>query len=246
MALLKQWTLALLQGLLGFETYLQLFARFKIRTLHADPRERDFLAFLRSIPEDAFVLDVGANLGVMTAHLSRRLRRGAVVAFEPVPENLAVLRRVIAERRLDNVRVEACALGDRDGTAEMVMPVERGARRHGLSHVVHPTIAERNEGRRLTVAMRRLDGFTFSSRVAAIKLDVENFERFVLEGALATLRRDRPALYVELWPNENRKRCLEILAGLGYRAFVCESGRETPYDPERHARQNFIFRSAGS
>ncbi len=191
---------------------------------------------MQAIPEDGLVLDIGANLGVMTVHLSRHVRRGRVVAFEPMSENLAVLRRVIGRYGLANVQVEACALGDREGAAEMVLPVEHGARRHGLSHVVHDSIGERNEGLRRSVPMRRLDdfGFAMAPGPAAIKIDVENFEWFVLEGGLATLRAHRPMLYVELWENENRTRCLELLTGLGYEASVCEDGR------------NFIFRSVGS
>src|SRR6187399_475644 len=133
----KELTLSLLQRLLGFENYLELFGRYKVRTLRLDPRERDFFTFLALLPESGLVLDVGANLGVMTVHLSRHVHRGEVIAFEPMPSNLAVLRRVVERYRLNNVRVEECALGDHDGEALMVMPVEFGARRHGLSHVVH-------------------------------------------------------------------------------------------------------------
>lgn len=244
--MLKEITIGLLQRLLGFETYLFRFAQFKIRTLRGDAREKDFFVFLRTLPDDGVVLDVGANIGVMAFHLSRHVRRGEVVAFEPVPHNVAVLHRVIERYGLGNVRVEACALGDREGTVEMVMPVEHGARRHGLSHVVHAGVPDRNRGPRFSVPMRRLDDFAFGPRVTAIKIDVENFESFVLAGGEATLRKHRPVLYVELWPNENRTRCLALLESLGYHAFVCEGDRETPYAPERHRQQNFVFRCGGS
>ena len=247
---MKEAVLSLLQHILGFENYLYLFGWYKIRTLHRDRRERDFFTFLSMIPDHGVVLDIGANLGVMTVHLSRHVRRGEVVAFEPVPSNVAILRRFVARYRLANVRVEECALGDREGSVQMVLPVERGARRHGLSHVVHETITERNEGQHFSVPMRRLDDFASlwsgdsKPPVTGIKMDVENFERFVIEGAMETLRVHRPLLYIELWPNENRRRCLELLNGLGYQAFVCEHGRLTPFEPDRHAQQNFIFRGS--
>ena len=243
---MKEVVLALLQRLFGFERYLYLFARFNIATLRFDRRERDFLVFLQSLPGEGTVLDIGANIGIMTAHLARHVRNGEVVAFEPMPENHRVLRRIVDRLRLRNVRIEACALGDAEGTVEMVMPVERGALRHGLSHVVHASITERNEGRRLTASLRRLDDFAFlppATRITGIKMDVENYEAFVLEGAVETLRTHRPLLYIELWANENRTRCLERLAQLGYRTFVCERGALVSYDPARHPQQNFIFRA---
>lgn len=242
---MKTLALGLLQRLLGFEAYLYLFARFKTATLRFDRRERDFLVFLRALPTDGAVLDIGANIGIMTAHLARHMRKGRVIAFEPMPANLRVLERVVDRMALANVRIEACALGDSRGTAEMVMPVERGAYRHGLTHVIHESITERNDGARFTAPLRRLDDLALlppETRIVGIKMDVENFEYFVLKGALETLRAHRPPLYVELWANENRARCLELLAGLGYRAFVCERGVTTPYDPGRHTQQNFIFR----
>ena len=247
---MKALALSVLQRLLGFENYLDLFGRYKTRTLHRDPKERDFFTFLRLLPEEGVVLDIGANLGVMTVHLSRHVHRGRIIAFEPMPVNLAILQGFVQRYRLTNVQVEACALGDREGTADMVMPVEAGARRHGLSHVLHETIAERNEGLRVSVPMRRLDDFGLgrsqdpSSRVHGIKMDVENFEWFVLKGAMETLRLHRPVLYVELWPNENRRRCFELLGELGYEVLVCEGGHLAPYEPGRHAQQNFIFRPA--
>lgn len=244
---MKEAALALLQRLFGLETYLYLFSRLKVATLRFDRRERDFLVFLRDLPADGTVLDIGANIGIMTAHLARHVDRGEVVAFEPMPANLRVLGRLVDRLALRNVRIEACALGDSEGTLEMVMPLERGALRHGLAHVVHESIPDRNEGPRVTAPQRRLDdcdSVRRAERITGIKMDVENFEWFVIQGAVETLRRHRPLLYVELWPNENRARCFELLAGLGYRAFVCERGGLIPFEPERHRQQNFIFRSS--
>lgn len=249
---MKELVLALLQRWFGFERYLYCFARYKVLTLRGDSRERDFFVFLRSIPKDGIALDIGANLGVMTVHLARHVTGGEIIAFEPMPINVAILRRLVATHALSNVRIEPCALGDREGSVEMVMPVERGAFRHGLSHVVHESITDRNEGVSVRAPLRRLDGFMLDAsscpkgRVTAIKMDVENFEWFVLQGALETIRSHRPLLYIELWPNENRERCFGLLKSLGYETLVCDDGRLTPFDPGRHRGQNFICSPEGA
>ncbi|MEN9442625.1 MAG: hypothetical protein RLZ33_2702, partial [Bacteroidota bacterium] len=56
---------------MGFRTYLYVFAIFKIKTLRSDSKEKDFFHFL-SLLEDGkgAVLDVGANIGIMTVHLA--------------------------------------------------------------------------------------------------------------------------------------------------------------------------------
>jgi FkbM family methyltransferase len=239
----------LLQRTLGFRNYLYVFAWYKVKTLKRDSKENDFFAFLDLLPDDGIVLDIGANIGIMTVHLAKHVRKGNVVAFEPVPDNLETLRKVIARFGLRNVRVEACALGSEEGKVKMVMPVENGARQQGLSHVLHETITERNEGLTFTVPLHMLDNFDFarstSQKITGIKMDVENFESFVLEGAKKLLALHQPVLYIELWDNENRQQCFEIVRSLGYEIFVHEgNGRLAKFDPTKHFKQNFIFKTA--
>lgn len=243
---MKKAIIFLLQRLLGFRKYLFVFAKYKVRNLRSDRKEKDFFAFLKLLPSDGIVLDIGANIGIMTVHLAQHVKSGKVVAFEPMPDNLQTLNRIIAHYQLSNVQVEACALGDHEGTVEMVMPVEGGARRQGLSHVVHESITERNEGLKFTVPLRTLNGYDFAKadqpRITGIKMDVENFEQFVLEGAKELLARHQPVLYIELWDNENRYRCFDILRSLGYGIFVNEEEQLVVFDPKRHLKQNFVFK----
>jgi hypothetical protein len=78
--------------------------------------------------------------------------------------------------------------------------------------------------------------------VKAIKIDVENFEYFVFKGAENTLRKYKPLIYCELWDNENRAQCFELLSGeLGYKIMVLEEGKLVKFDPGVHENQNFFF-----
>ena len=54
-------------------------------------------------------------------------------------------------------------------------------------------------------------------RVDLIKIDVENHERAVLEGALETIKRDRPHLILEANSEKYQSHLAEILRSLGYR-----------------------------
>ena len=61
----------------------------------------------RWVSPGSTVIDVGANIGYNTIRAARRAGpRGRVVAFEPTPDNLAVLRHNIAASGLTNVVVE--------------------------------------------------------------------------------------------------------------------------------------------
>lgn len=236
----------LLHTLLGFRNYLYLFSRYKIATLRNDRKEGDFFYFLAMLPDEGTVLDIGANIGIMTVHLARSSKR-KVVAFEPMPQNLDALNRIIAHYKLDKVKVMTCALGNENGKVEMVMPMEGSVRMQGLSHVIHESIPEENKGERFIAELRKLDSIPElmgDLRITGVKMDVENFEYYVLEGGRDLLRKHRPLLYIELWDNENRRRCLHLLEDLGYMAYVVDNGSLVKFDKQK--KQNFIFLSSVS
>jgi hypothetical protein len=75
-------------------------------------------------------------------------------------------------------------------------------------------------------------------RVAFVKLDVDGHECDVLEGAQATLTRDRPPILMELAPYVFSERAgdfdrmLRLIWALGYRLFRVSDEQELPSDPD--------------
>lgn len=238
---MKRLVQAGLQRVLGFQRYLFLFARFKVRTLAWDAMERDLLHFLSMLPEDGVVLDLGANVGVTTVLMARARPRCRVHAFEPIPDNHRVLERMVGHYRLTNTSLHDLALGAQSEEATMVMPRFGAVRMHGLSHVVHETIEGFGEGDRYPVSVRALDDLELGSEpVVGIKLDVENFEQYVLRGGARLLSEHRPLIYAELWANDNRKWCVQFLTDLGYEVKVLDQDL-VPFDATRYRGQNFFF-----
>ncbi len=234
-----------LQRILGFDNYLYIFSLFTIYTLKWNKNEKDFLFFLKLIPNEGIVLDIGANIGIMTAHLCRKLENVTVYAFEPMPNNLKALQRIIRFFHLKNVKVMDFALGNEEGTVEMVMPVVDSVKMQGLSHVVHDSIEEFNEGTKFEVPVRKLDNLKelteAGKRVTAIKMDVENFEFFVLDGGKELIGKNKPLIYTELWENENRDNCLRLIRDLGYKVRIIQEGALVDFDSQKHSTQNFFF-----
>ena len=234
---------SVLQRLLGFDRYLYVFSRFKIRALRWDKNEADVLEFVRRIPTDGVALDIGANIGIMTALMSQRVSSGRVHAFEPIPENFSALTRIVRRMRLDNVVLHNVALGQEAGELRMVMPEEHNVRMQGLSHAVDPDGPVVEDGVLYTVPVRRLDdeAFLHGVHVDAIKIDVENFEERVFRGGTALLERCRPLVYAELWDNDVRRGCFELFGGLGYQVKVFDGTTLVPFDPDHHTQHNFFL-----
>src|SRR3984885_5817242 len=61
-------------------------------------------------------IDVGANIGYFTCLMAKLAGpAGRVLAIEPEPQNLTLLRQSIAINHLANVEVHPCALGASEG-----------------------------------------------------------------------------------------------------------------------------------
>jgi FkbM family methyltransferase len=242
---LKRTLQRILQRTLGLPAYLDLFARYRLLSGRFDRGDDAFRAFLARLPDDGTVLDVGANVGVMTVHLARHVRRGTVHAFEPNPLSYRTASRLTTRLGLTNVVLHPFALARTQGEVEMVMPVEVAVRQHGLSHVVADGGAF-TPGDRFRVPCRALDEmpewFEPGARVTGLKIDTEDYEAEVLEGSRKLLATHRPLVYCELWLTPNRDRTVALMRELGYEVMVYRKGAFEPFDPWPHAStQDFFF-----
>jgi FkbM family methyltransferase len=172
----------------AYKAYLPLYSAYKAIS---DREERRILrSFLRL---GMTAVDVGANIGAHTRYLARLCGPdGRVVAFEPSPENLQRLKANV--RDLPNVAIKAAAVGDRSGSISLYL-----SREMNIDHRTYDT-GERRD--RIEVPVVRLDDvFPSGSQVDLLKVDVQGFEREVIEGARRLLS-ENPHLkaVVEYWP----------------------------------------------
>jgi FkbM family methyltransferase len=162
--------------------------------------------FRRWVRPGSVVFDLGAHTGYYTL-LSAALtgRRGRVVAFEPSPRNLRVLRRHLHLNGLRNVEVVEAAAAAAEGTAEFALGTGSGTGRlagEGTLRVATTTV---------DLAAERL-----GLRPSVLKIDVEGAELDLLSGSIATLESARPVLFLSTHGAEAHRGCLELLGSLGY------------------------------
>ena len=170
------------------------------------------------------VYDCGANLGLYARYLVGTLGAGRVVAFEPSPDNRALLMQNLALGDIANrVTVMPMALADEDGTAEFQVDDMQSAS-GTLSKVTggEPCVGRKNLGLGpLTeqVLCRRLDTVMAEEKLPppdVLKIDVEGAEGLLLRGAAGVLRERGPRLLVELHGPEMARDVVTLLHELGY------------------------------
>lgn len=209
------------------------FSILTIKRLKWNKHEVEFLFFNKMLPDNSVVMDIGANIGIMTVPIAMQVRNAQVYAFEPVPTNVRALKRIVNYFKLSNVKIFETALGEEAGEIKMVMPVTNNVREQGLSHVLEGDLNHSlNQGDIFSVPVRKLDDIEelkSADKITAIKIDVENFEYYVLKGGEALLRKHKPIIYCELWDNEKRYLTLNYLKGLGYKVKVYQDDKLVDY-----------------
>lgn len=176
-------------------------------------RHRDHEEIVALVPEDATVLDVGANIGALALRMARKAKR--VYAFEANPSTYALLTKNVSLNDDLSVTPVHAAASDRAG--QLYVQPATDARNTGMAGVTSAA----NE---TPVPAIRLDDFAAAHHltVGLLKIDTEGHEAAVLQGALGILHRDHPLVVAEL--NDEHLRghgsssdeVLSLLDDLGY------------------------------
>lgn len=168
-------------------------------------------------------IDAGANAGfysVLLAQLVGPERR--IIAIEPTSAAARLKANLERNGVEHKVTIEVCALGAREGEAEL--QVHDGHEEYSSFASVHPSTTGMPK-RNLRTRIRALDDIVAEAQVQPgfIKIDVEGAELQVLEGAEQTLRRFRPYLLLELAPallhaqGASLRQVHDLLTRLNYR-----------------------------
>lgn len=155
------------------------------------------------------IVEVGANVGTETLLFASVVGpTGRVVCFEPLPENVLILREQVELNGFQHVSLHAVAVSDRPGALRFIPPA--GDMNFGEGRVAgaqRPTGGPAAE--EIEVPAVTLDGLRDSGELPAprlITIDVQGVELLVLRGAERLIRDMRPYILLEIeqrWMSEH-------------------------------------------
>jgi FkbM family methyltransferase len=146
------------------------------------------------IRKDSIVLDIGANIGLTTILFSELAER--VISFEPSPTTFNLLVENVSQANSQNVRLLNYALGAEKIESEITYsPANRAG-----GFVSNQTKASTGHVIERIQIIKLDDAFAEYKlpRVDFVKIDVEGFEKFVIQGARKVLDKFNPVVVMEL------------------------------------------------
>lgn len=133
------------------------------------------------------VIDIGANVGIFTVKVGEKLNKGLIVAIEPSPQNIELLKKNLRLHNLSSVIVVPKAVGNFRGKSKFLITPVSG------QHRFYSKTVEKSEeiNKIIEVDTVLLDDIVKELKIKVIdflKIDVEGAELDVLKGAKESLK----------------------------------------------------------
>jgi FkbM family methyltransferase len=205
----------------------------------------DSAMIMKLVSPNDCVVDIGANMGWYSINIAKTFPTCKVHAFEPLPQTYAYLEKNIKLNLTENIFPHHFGLSSERKDLTFYFYPE------GSGNASSANLSERKDAELVTCHVEKLDDFVIANKlhVDFIKCDVEGTELFAFQGAVETLKLDKPIVFTEMlrkWakkfdyhPNE----IIELFTAIGYRCFVAHEDRLKEFFvmDEETVETNFFF-----
>ncbi len=194
---------------------------------HGKSREHSSMLLFGLLVQPGFtVVEAGGHIGFISLYLASLVGRGGkVFVFEPGINNLPYIKHNLSQsdgKSLGQIILIEAAVGERNGTVAFfeesltgqnnsVIADFQGLKRNRARSYVESSIYERE------VKLISLDSYFSNDTIDFIKIDIEGYEWFALQGASDLIQRNRPGLMVEI--QANQREIFEWFQRCGYMLF---------------------------
>lgn len=156
--------------------------------------------------KDGCIVDIGANIGNHTLYFFFECEIKNAICFEPVESTYNTLQRNMEINGVvQNVTLINGAVGASVGTARIS--------HYDISNTGSTKVTLDNTGEIFVVS---IDSMSIEDDIKLVKIDVEGFEKNVIEGCMETLGKHKPYIMIEIQP-ENFDSISHELSKMSYR-----------------------------
>tara|TARA_B100001250_G_scaffold413166_1_gene446417 strand:- start:2563 stop:3375 length:813 start_codon:yes stop_codon:yes gene_type:complete len=218
------------------------------------PHEEDMhgLTHLK-LEKSKIIVDVGASDGLYYKSIRHLGIKNKLYAFEPLKENIRYLNKI--SRKDKKFKYARLALGNRSSNLSIYTPHYEGKYINNFSSfskneckknfkINNFNINLKNlKFKKSSIKQKTLDSYKF--KTALIKIDVEGYEKNVLLGAMNTIKRFKPIIYVE--NNKGKSDTINFfkkkLTRLKYKPYLfnCDNKSFVKYSKKEAGKKSFSY-----
>lgn len=171
-------------------------------------------------------IDVGVYRGVYSYEMSKYSEK--VHSFEPNPIIFKYINKNL-KKFIKNIHLYNFALSNQNKTMNLKIPIRNSNSNKEIFEEYYEmgkaTIHNENNFENyenFEIQTKKIDELSFDNKISFIKIDVEGHELEVIEGAINTIKRDKPVLLVEIEKQYTKKEVAEsinFINSLGYKSY---------------------------
>ena len=183
--------------------------------------------YYQKLPENAYILDCGAHIGLSVIYLKSICPSANIVCFEPDNKNFELLQKNIASHNLKNIEARNEAVWTENTSLQFIQEGNMSSK-----------IGENSNSDTVTVKASRLKDF-LSKKVDFLKLDIEGAEYKVLKDVTEKLV-CVDKMFIEYHgtfeQNAELLEILELVSNAGFKFYIKEAAPvfEQPFLPKKH------------
>ena len=215
----------------AFPVYNLLYPRYKARS---DKSELKYISSV--IQEGDCVLDIGGNIGFYCNIFSRLVgSTGQVHSFEPDITNFKYLTKNTFGKK--NIMIYNTAVSSNSEGVKLYISK--------TLNVDHRTYPHSDSESSYTIPSITIDSFIKDIPVDFIKMDIQGFEYYALQGMKETLTQQGPKILMEFWPHGLKSsgtspiQIVSFLDDCGYNISILETNGIKPFTSDPEATLNW-------
>jgi len=177
----------------------------------------------KEIKKGDVVLDLGANIGYYTLIFAKLVGEGGkVFAFEPEPDNFALLKKNVEINGYQNVILVRKAVSNKTGKFKLYLSDDNKG-----GHSMYP-LSPQDGSQSIEIEAIRLDDYfeNYDGKIDFIKMDIEGAEEKAIQGMSSLLKKNKNVKIVSEFNPPTLKQggiepeeYLELLTGFGFKLY---------------------------
>ena len=149
-----------------------------------------------------YFFDIGSNIGIYTLVIAKLFKKVEIFSFEPVKSTFIILKKNISlNAEIKNIKKYNYGLSNKNSKLKMKALIKKGFIQSGGFGVIKNKDNLKNLHTEYALFKIADDEFKIKKKTICLKIDVEGYEIFLLDGLNHMFKNNKIFLQIEIFPS---------------------------------------------